>query len=622
MSQSPTARASTPNRLSPRKFSAGRYRIERDLHFEYLPNEVPLPLSPSLSKAKREDDCSPNERRERMFKGLPVNYTDNAKANLAPTVFEHLYSPGYSPCLSPTPGNSPTKSPKTSQSLSFTQSQTMGHTQSTGQTSAGFTLSSTMPSLSPSQLERERLSYLDFTNNLHSMPFGEHLNCSPYRRIYDLVQKQGRAMGRIFLGDGTCVGGCVLLRNGLVLTARHILEGQLLKGTFCIFYGEEAIKYKIFTVIEEQPQMNFVLFALTEEPADTRTRGLTLSRSDDFPRRPCLLHFPRGHPDIHVAVHSLKDDEHRHAWLDAFVDTERGSAGGAYFAATGHLIALHLGSEIVNPLDHRSQEGRRYLLRMADIVEASRYIEKMRPSGSSWATQFASSNIFLSICEDYALATGRAGEKAQKILHDLVVTRPGAVIDRTHFRGNTVSGRDRQFTYFREHFPNELSQTLRLCLGKGSLHRVTRQYCLGDLIHSQLLLPYSVWASTSHSVLNGFTTKAAISGSGGEATKSNRPGEKDMPAIVILQEDAKKLQMNHDEALRLRLVDLCNEGKVKEALELCLQDLCDNDLLNEEPYHHGVVEAIQYMPALSENEQRQLMKKLQRKGGFVKKFQG
>jgi hypothetical protein len=383
------------------------------------------------------------------------------------------------------------------------------------------------------------------------------------------------------------------------------------------------VRYTVFTVIEEHSDLNYVLLALTEEPADTRIRGISVSRSDDFPKRPLLLHFPRGRPDLHVAVHSLKNEEYRQAWLSAFPDTERGSAGGAYFATTGHLIGMHIGSEIVNPLTHHSEEGRRFLLRMTDIVESSRFIERPAlPPGTGWATQFAPSNSFLSICEDYALATGRAGEKAQKILYDLVTSKQDKnhKVDRNQLRGNIVTGRDKQFLYFREHFPNELSQTLQICLGRGSLHRVTRQYCLGELLHSQLLLPYSVWASTSNELLNSFTTKIATSGTGSEAIRSNRPGERDMPAIVILQEDSKKLRMNFDEALRLRLVELCNNGKVKEAIELCLQDLCDHDLLKEAPYFQGVIDALQYMPGMSENEQKQLFKRLQRKDGFVKKF--
>ena len=389
--------------------------------------------------------------------------------------------------------------------------------------------------------------------------------------ISPLLKKMGTMTHK---ETGANLGTCTLIAENLVITSRHAVQGvNILNIQVAFGYTEDdgflyvAGETSFEEFIEEDPDCDYAIIKL-KKPLGKRLGYAPLSAESSTSSEPALLHYPLG-KTLRVSVHRCIETEYEERRSQSYHDSDYCSSGGAYFDTSGHMRAMHLGSESKGD----TMNVCRYAVPINEIVRRNpnsilaKFVRKERSQTCSYKSDVCFTRLFVAY-HNYLI--DEEGRQSERILRGYLTSKLGSLKEDKNIRINkksgTISFRKKNLQYIAEKYPNEYKKTVRKCLRRSGLHRHTREYAMSGVIESDHTIPYAVFNGTKNKTMNAIT----------KAGKGKRPGENDMPAITIPWGKHRDLQTTGSSArskkFRKKLTSLCNQGKVDQALIKCYDD--------------------------------------------------
>lgn len=139
--------------------------------------------------------------------------------------------------------------------------------------------------------------------------------------------------------------------------------------------------------------------------------------------------------------------------------------------------------------------------------------------------------------------------------------------------GGKISFSTSNLEYIKAIYPVEFQSFKDECLGISGIHGQTRLYSVVGVIESDHTIPHDVWKSTTNPKMQAICMKGGA---------GRRIGEDFMPAITIPYNLHRNLLTTGSgadrEKFRKDLVDLCNKGKIDEALIKCYKEYKRNGM--------------------------------------------
>lgn len=199
------------------------------------------------------------------------------------------------------------------------------------------------------EIEKQNPLHVDYTQPFLPIP-AFPTKKKPQNDVAELLHKnQGlfnaaKAMGMILNSNNEPVGSCILLPNGRILTARHVLEGKVILNCIVIFgYFEQKVHrcYELEAIIEESKDLDYAIAQLNYTPVIEPMVFNEYLKYNSL----ALLHHPLG-KTLQVSVNEIKFVAY--AYQDSCItyhDSDFASSGGAYIDMEGNCYAIHLGYE-------------------------------------------------------------------------------------------------------------------------------------------------------------------------------------------------------------------------------------------------------------------------------------
>lgn len=414
-------------------------------------------------------------------------------------------------------------------------------------------------------------------------------------------------MGTIESG-GKNLGTCTLIAHNLVLVARHAIEGQdvkLLKVTFGYteFNGAfyEGGHTYFDRVVEEDALRDYAIVQL-KEPLG-KNLGFAPLNADVTLSAPALLHYPLGKP-LKVSVHAFVQTQCQTDCLLTYHDSDYFSSGGAYFDPKGRMVALHLGAE----LEQGTMNLLRFALPLETIVRRNPHslLNKFASGQLSQACSYTAENglTYLAPARHHFLID-EEGRESEKILRGLLEDplKKDKKIKRTKDK-TTISFSPSNLAYIATNYPTQYAEFVKKSLGITGLHEFTRLYSVTGVIESDHTIPHHVWTQTTQAKMK----KLVADGAG------KRPGENEMPAVTIPWEIHRKLLTTGGvagyQAFHEKLIKLCDDDKVDDALILCYQEYAAKGL-NLKEYEGGLKKSLKdhvTLGLISEEQEKNVLK--------------
>lgn len=400
----------------------------------------------------------------------------------------------------------------------------------------------------------EQTDVRDIISLRYEDPFGA---ISLAKTVNSLISK----MGAIQTKTKKVLGTCTLISEDLVITARHVIEGEQMDDLMLAFDYIKAQNHSNFQsfqtgldyVVEDDPKFDYAIIKLK---APIGKLGYAeLNSGDPFPGETALLHYPheRG---LTVSVNTFdQQSSHYSLYTRCFHDSDYGSSGGAYFDPFGRLTAIHLGAE----LEADGVNLSRCAIKIQDIVARNRS----------------------SLLSYYSSGTKTFKRYLEPYFRDFLIDEEGAQSQRifTELLGNAVKT-DKKITltkakivafskldYLYNNYHSTFLKTYNLCLYITGAHAFTKQYSMAYRIESDHIIPHHVWAATTLPSM-----KHLVRGGG------SRPGENEMPAITIPYGIHRDLRTTVSKIFHQELINLCDQDRVHRAFIKCVKEYQANGI--------------------------------------------
>lgn len=374
------------------------------------------------------------------------------------------------------------------------------------------------------------------------------------KTVHSLMSKVG-VIQTVF---GSVLGTCTLISNDLVMTARHVVEGENIQHLVAKF-NHLKVPYKtsfvslhtgLAGVVEDDPDDDYAIIKLNDSIG--QLGYVSLNGENPFPGETALLHYPlEGR--LKVSVNLFDQSVYYSRYLRCFHDSDCCSSGGAYFDPLGRFTAIHLGSELAGDGVNLS----RYAITLQAIIDRH---------PNSLLSGFSSSSL-KTFLEPYPrqFLLEEEGAKSQRIFTDSLGNEVSRNRRISLTKAKVVAFSKSNLEYLHNNYQAIFRQVVDQCLYITARHAFTRQYAIIGYIESDHLIPHHVWAATKNAKM-----KNLVRGSG------TRPGENEMPAITIPYHYHRNLRttggVEGAKEFHAKLIDLCDKQKVHKAFVKCVKE--------------------------------------------------
>jgi Trypsin-like peptidase domain len=367
-------------------------------------------------------------------------------------------------------------------------------------------------------------------------------------------------MGSIQIGS-TRLGTCILISEDLVITARHVVEGEMIPDLAVSFnyircrndFSFQSFQTQSLYVVEDDPKCDYAIIKL-KDPVG-KIGYVHLNSGDPFPGETVLLHYPLE-KSLQVSVNIFDQQASQYSlYSRSFHDSDNCSSGGGYFDPFQRLTAVHLGSELG-----------------ADGFTISRCAIKLQDIVAQHPDSLLScSPSTIQCCKRYLEPHHRnflideEGKKSQRLFTQLLghSIKMDKKIKSTKAR--IVSYSESNLEYLWAGYNSIFNKVYSECLYKTGVHAFTKQYNMSGYIESDHIIPHHVWASTKLGSM-----RCWVKGGGA------RPGENQMPAITIPYGIHRELRTTGGvpgwEAFHKKLTELCDQDRVDRAFLKCVRE--------------------------------------------------
>lgn len=377
------------------------------------------------------------------------------------------------------------------------------------------------------------------------------------KMVHSLMSK----IGAIQTHNGKTLGTCTLISSNLVMTARHVIEGEWIPNLPVRFnynadknhLNDQSFQTALDYVVEDDPEYDYAIIKLK---TPMRLIGYAdLNTGDPFPGATVLLHYPlQGRLKVSVNTFDQQADQYSYH-MRCFHDSDYCSSGGSYFDPLGRFTAMHLGAECAGD----GFNLHRYAIKLQDIV--ARHPNSLLSNLS--VGNMSSKNYLEPHFRNFLI--DKEGLKSQKLFTDLLgnAIKTDKKISLTG--ANVVAYSDKNLDHLYKNHYKTFNEVYNKCLYLTGKHAFTKQYNMKNYIESDHVIPHHVWASTN---LKGM--KKLVKGN------EERPGENEMPAITIPYFIHRKLRTTGGvtgfQQFHQKLINLCNEDKVHKAFIECIKE--------------------------------------------------
>jgi hypothetical protein len=176
-----------------------------------------------------------------------------------------------------------------------------------------------------------------------------HLSSPGDINLYDVISPIYKSVGRITIGDQH-LGTCSLVSDDIVLVPRHCVERMNVSQIKIRFENVvdnapefHTVPISIEGIVEDGYPQDYVLLKLNNDTHYSLPQPILL-RMERLDTPHALLHHPIGKSQ-QTSVHGIGTSYNGRSII--FHDTNYGSSGGALVSPTGHVVGMHLGSDLV-----------------------------------------------------------------------------------------------------------------------------------------------------------------------------------------------------------------------------------------------------------------------------------